>query len=97
MIIIINGELCCAFRETQAFLCESFHAASVTQLCQLAQQSTETPKLLKGHRKRTAGGQMGSSPKDPQQHLARETSLLGATGSPTAVARAPVTSREMAT
>ena len=31
------------------------------------------------------------------QHLARETSLLGVTRSPTSVARAPVTSREMAT
>ena len=38
-------------------------AASVTQLCLFAQQSTETPKLLKGHRRRTAGGQMGGSPK----------------------------------
>ena len=34
--------------------------------------------------------------KPPQQHLAGETSLLGATRSPTAVARAPVTSREIA-
>ena len=52
MMIIINRELCCAFRETQ----ESSHAASITQLCQLAQQSSETPKLLKGHRKQTVGG-----------------------------------------
>ena len=45
----------------------------------------------------TVGGQMGGSPKAPQQHLAGETSLLGVTRSPTAVARASVTSREMAT
>ena len=35
--------------------------------------------------------------KPPQQHLTRETSLLGTTRSPTAVARAPTTSREMVT
>ena len=59
MIIIIDGELCCALHETQAFSRESFHAASVTQLCQLAQQSTETPKLLKGHRKTDCKGADG--------------------------------------
>ena len=41
------------------------HLRHVTQLCHLAQQSNETPKLLKGHRRRTAGGQMGGSPKAP--------------------------------
>ena len=40
---------------------------------------------------------MGGSLKAPQQHLAGETSLLGVTRSPTAVAWAPVTSRKMAT
>ena len=50
MIIIINREMCCAIHETQAFSREFSHVASVTQLCQLAQQFTETPKLLKGHR-----------------------------------------------
>ena len=72
-------------------------SSSTVTAWQLAQQSTETPKLLKGHRRRTAGGQMGGSPKAPQQHLAGETSLLGESRSPTAVARAPETSREMAT
>ena len=38
-------------------------SASDTQLCLFTQQSTETPKLLKGHRRRTAGEQMGGSPK----------------------------------
>ena len=51
---------------------------STVAACPLAQQSTETPKLLKGHRRR--------------QHLAGETSLLGDYRSPTTVARVPVTS-----
>ena len=45
---------CCAFRETQSFSRVSVTRCSDTQLCQLAQQSTETAKLLKGHRRRTA-------------------------------------------
>ena len=88
--------------EAQGIVVKHRHSRSVTQLCLFAQQSTETPKLLKGHRRRTAGGGGGggrwvAAQKPPQQHLAGETSLLGATRSPTAVARAPVTSREMAT
>ena len=38
------------------------------------------PKLLKGHRRRTAGGRWEAAQKPSQQHLARETSLLGTTG-----------------
>ena len=40
------------------------------------------------------GGRWVAAQKPPYQHLAGETSLLGATRSPTAVARAPVTSRD---
>ena len=40
--------------------------------------------------------QMGGSPKTSAQYLAGETSLLGTTRSPTAVARAPTTSGEIA-
>ena len=54
----------CISRNT-AFSRVSVTRCSDTQLCQLAQQSTETPKLLKEHRRRTAGGQMGGSPKAP--------------------------------
>ena len=43
------------------------------------------------------GGRWVAAQKHPQQHLAGETSLLGTTRSPTAVARAPTTSREIAT
>ena len=38
------------------------------------------PKLLKGHRRRTAGGKWVAAQKPPQQHLAGETTLLGTTG-----------------
>ena len=56
-------------REAQSIVVTHRHprmnvkAVSVTQWCLFAQQSTETPKLLKGHRRRTAGEQMGGSPK----------------------------------
>ena len=77
--------VCVPFTNTDS-LAWILHAANVTQLHQFTQQSTETPKLLKGHRRRTAGEQMGGSPKAPQQHLAGETSLLVLTQSPTNVA-----------
>ena len=73
---------------------ETARTPSTVTACQLAQQSTEEPKLLKGHRRRTVGGgRWVAAQKPPQQHLAGETSLLGATRSPTAVARAPMTSK----
>ena len=72
-------------------------AASLTQLCLFAQESTETPKLSRDIEDGLRGGRWVAAQKAPQQHLAGETSLLGAIWSPTAVARAPVTSREMAT
>ena len=65
MTFITNRESCCAFRETQAFSRVSVTRCSDTQLCQLAQQSTETPKLLKGRRRRTAGEADGWQPKSP--------------------------------
>ena len=45
-------------------------ALQMSHSCQLAKQSTETPKLLKGHRKRTVGGIWVAARKPPQQHLA---------------------------
>ena len=81
MISIITG-ICVAHRcKTQAFSRES--TLQVSTLVTTCSQSTETPKLLKGHRRRTVEGQMGGSPKAPQQHLAGETSLLGVIRSPT--------------
>ena len=54
--------------------------------------SLRDPMLLKGHRRRTARGRWVAAQKPSQQHLVGETSLLGDYRSPTAVARAPVTS-----
>ena len=69
MTFITNRELCCAFRETQAYSRVSVTRCSDTQLCQLARQSTETPKLLKGHRRRTAGEAGGWQPKSPHNSI----------------------------
>ena len=63
-------------------------AVCVTK-CAYSLNSLSRPKLLKGHRRRTAGGRWVAAQKPSQQHLAGETSLLGATRSPTTVARAP--------
>ena len=63
-------------REAQSIVVTHRHprmnvkVVSVTQWCLFAQQSTETPKLLKGHRRRTAGGgRWVAAQKLPQQHL----------------------------
>ena len=87
MTFITNRESCCAFRETQTFSRVSVTRCSDIQLCQLAQVSTETPKLLKGHRRRTAGGQMGGSPKALTSASGRGNKPAG--GDPTMVARGP--------
>ena len=65
---------------------DSYRIASCTTVC-------PDPKAAQGMLRADCGKQMGGSPKASQQHLVGETSLLGVTRSPTAVARAPVTSR----
>ena len=66
--------------------------------CRMSTRTTvrRDPRLLKGQRRRTMEGRWVAAQKPPQQHLAGETSLLVTIRSPTAVVRAPVTSREMA-
>ena len=54
-------------------------AVSVTQWCFFAQQSTETPKLSRDIEDGLREGRWVAAQKRPQQHLAGETSLLGAT------------------
>ena len=69
MISIIT-EICVGHRcETQTIRVNSARC-NCHQLGQLAQQSTETPKLLKGHRRRTAGrGADGWQPKSPYNSI----------------------------
>ena len=97
MTFIANRESCCTFRETQAFSRVSVTRCSDTQLCQLVQQSTETPKLLKGHRRRTAGEQMGGSPKAPTSASGRGNQPAGGDPESNHGCPGPVTSREMVT
>ena len=65
---------------------ETARSPTTVTPCQLPQQSIETQR-------RTMEGRWVAAQKPPQQHLAGETSLLGTSRSPTAVVRAPVTSR----
>ena len=51
--------------------------AAVTHNCVNSHKSLRDPKLLKGHRRRTAGGRWVAAQKPSQQHLAGETSLMG--------------------
>ena len=59
---------------------DSYRIASHTTVC-------PDPKAAQGMSMADCGKQMGGSPKASQQHLAKETSLLEVTRSPTAVAR----------
>ena len=65
------------------------HATSVTILWQLSTVN-RAPKAAQGTSENgLQGGRWVAAQKQPQQHLARETSLLGVARSPTSVARAP--------
>ena len=87
--------------EAQSIVVKHRHPRMNVQSCKchtvvsiFAQQSIETPKLSRDIEDGLRRGRWVAAHKpQQQQHLAGETSLL-ATRSPTAVARAPMTSRE---
>ena len=92
MTFITNRELCCAFHDTQAFSRVSVTRCECHTVVPLSTVNRD-PKAAQGTSENgLQRGRWVAAQKLPQQHLARETSLLGVTRSPTSVARAPVIS-----
>ena len=82
------GVICADF--TFGLSWSRFQSPTTVTACH-SHNSLSRPNAAQESTKTNIQGQMGGSPKALAQHLAGETSLLGDYRSPTAVARAPMT------